>query len=142
MSLKDLKPLEAEVKTSGGSFSVRGLSLEDIASLVTRHRAAAEAMFQQFSGQPDQALNDARAIGVGLLQVAPAAVAEIIAIASGDADEEGVAIAKRLPIDVQLAALEKIGEMTFATEGGLKNALSAVVRMLSNSTEALKSLRA
>ena len=80
-------------------------------------------------------------VGQKALAAAPEIVAELIALASGDGDEESVAIAARLPVPTQLDAIEKIAKLTFITEGGLPKLLETIVRLAQGTTGAMTELQ-
>lgn len=138
MSFKDLRLPEETIVTSGGSFTVRGLSLPDVAQLVRHHRSVVEKLF-------DNVKSEGTDLGVAqlaahLLNGAPEFAAEVVALGAGEGDDESVQKARRLPFTVQLAALEKIGACTFAMEGGIRNFLETVIRMAESASAVMEVL--
>lgn len=130
-----------EIKFSGGAFAVRGLSLNDITLLVMKHKPALDGLYAQYAANGGNAEATAREIGGHVLHAAPQLVADIIALAADEATPEGVQAASKLPVDVQLNAIEAIVRMTVATEGGLKNLVAVVVRLAQQATGAVHELR-
>lgn len=136
MSFLDLKFAEAEVETSGGKFAVRGLSLHDVSAIVSEHGTAARKVFDRaMAGQISK--EDTASIGKILFEEAPELVIALIAVAAGHNSPEGLAQAKKLNLSEQIAALEKIAELTFATEGSGKKVIAAAIRCLQAITAAL-----
>jgi hypothetical protein len=127
MSLSNYKFAEASVT---GGLTVRGLSFFDIAPLVGQFGPELTAVYENVSGN-DVNLN---ALIGDLVGKAPPLVGAIIA--SGCGEPEQTETAMRLPIAIQIEALQKIGELTFATEGGAKKVFTMVIGML-NGTSAL-----
>jgi hypothetical protein len=140
VALKTLTVATAKIETSGGDFTVRGLSLSDVMLLVSKDRAAIAALFHKFlqSGN-DAALEDVTKLGSALIESAPDLAAEIIAIAADEPDQ--VDVAKRLSFPAQISALEKIGELTFAAEGGPKKVVETVIRVVMGATDLLGDLQ-
>lgn len=108
---------------------VRGLNLPDISALVDAHTATVSNLFDKFTGRdPDSFSNlDAAVLARELITKFPAVCAHVVALAA-DATDELEMVAK-LPVDVQIAALEKIANRTFVLQGGLGNFLETVLRM-------------
>ena len=138
MSLKDLTLQfpEETIEFAGGSFAVRGLGLSDIVLLVSFHREKLTELFSQYAGNG----GDGKTIGaemglpmgLAFIQIAPTLAAHIIAHAEVREPGEPPAfeVSMRLPVDVQMEALEKILKLTFQTEGGPKKVLETVIRAL------------
>lgn len=140
MGLKALKLPEATVEFPGGAFAVRGLCLNDISWLVQRHGGKLNALFTQFqSDNGELTAEGVASFALPLLQAAPDIAAELIACASGDAEDS--AIAATLPFPVQLDALEKLAGLTFNAEGGPKKLVETVVRMAQGTTGLLAELK-
>lgn len=139
MGLKHIKLPSADVEFSGGKFTVRGLSLDDIAYLVGRYKDVFGQLFDQFQAQGELDSTDSVLAFVGpLIQTAPALASEVIACGAGDANDWEVA--RGLPFPVQVEALEHVINLTFAAEGGPKKVLEAVVRLAQGTTALLETL--
>lgn len=130
MSLKDLVLPSEKVDLPGGaSFDVYGVNLEAIILALPGRSDQFEALFQHFAkSEGDVTEMEMGAIGIELFQVFPDIAAVIIAAATGDSGPEAVAVAGKLPISVQLSALQKIARLTFDTEGSLKNSVEIVIQ--------------
>lgn len=143
MGLKDFKISEETIKTSGGEFAVRGLSLTDILTLSGKYYPVMEQLFEQFTADTssEKTATVKKEMAASLISGAPNAVAEVIALAAGDGDDaEAVDAAKKLPFTVQIEALQKIGALTFKSEEDLGNAVAAVISMLQGSGKAIAQL--
>jgi hypothetical protein len=144
MALHDLAlqfPKET-VLCAGGSFDVRGLSLSDITVLVGFHKERLTELFDQFAIKdanglkqlsPDASLD----FGATALTAAPLLVAHVIAMAEErpHGQDPAISVALKLPVDVQIDAIEKILKLTFSTEGGPKKVLETVVRAVVGTTK-------
>lgn len=138
MSL-DFTPTGEVVTFPGGQMTVRGLSLADIATLVRSHADLMSDMFSKVAQDPENALSVAAVIGARLLDEAPALAVHAIALAADSADRiEDVA---RIPFPAQIAALETIARLTFATENDLKKVIETVIRTAQGMTGALQNLQ-
>lgn len=140
MGLKHLKLPSAEIKFTGGKFSVRGLSLDDIGYLVSHNKEKLSSLFDKFQEQQgDLDSTDSVTQFIGpLVETAPVLVAQVIACGAGDAEDWEVA--RSLPVPVQVEALEHIITLTFSAEGGPKKVMEAVIRMAQGTTALLDSL--
>lgn len=100
MSLRDLVDRKTEVAHEGHSFSVRGLSLEDMVVLLENH---SDALARVFAGDNGTDFGE-------LIKEFPLFIAACIAYA---ADEpELIEQVRRLPVGVQLRAIEAIWELS------------------------------
>lgn len=140
MGLKHIKLPSAEIEFTGGKFAVRGLSLNDIAFLVTRNKDKMSQLFEQFQKQGDMTQDSVLSMVAPLIETAPILAAEMIACGAGDADDWE--LAAKLPFPVQVEALEQIIGFTFSTEGGPKKVLEAVIRLAQGTTALLNDLTA
>lgn len=112
-------------------FSVRGLSLPDILSLVAVYRDDATIIFDKFAETQEVSMD----IVFEVIAMAPQLVALLINLAA-DGDEDTMAMARTLPVQVQADALEAIATLTFDAEGGPKKLIETVVRMMGGLTQA------
>lgn len=131
MGLQNYTPERHEFVLKGGAFSVRGLSLEDVSRLINHHLPDLEALFDLFAGNKITNVSEEqfRTIVVGVVQQAPGFAANVIALASDEPDSAKQAA--KLPFPVQVDALMKIGDMTFADVGGLGKGLESIAALLS-----------
>lgn len=139
MSLKNLNFASETIKTSGGEFTVRGLSLADITVLVRKHAQAMSEFFDKMKDGESLDLDNTAMLGGALAEAAPELAAEVIALASGEPD--AIEEARRLTFPTQVDALEKIANLTFDSEGGVKKVVEAVIRAMTGATGLLSSLR-
>jgi len=141
MSLKDIKLPEAVIEFPGGDFAVRGLGFDDVSFLVQKHGQKLEPIFKDFTQTSgDLTVESIAAFALPLLKAVPEIVAEMIACASGDKDDVG--IARSLPFPTQLEALQRIVELTFSVSGGPKKLVETVISMAQGTTGLLESLKA
>lgn len=122
--LSDFEPDRQEIKLpKGGTFLVRGLGVDDLAILVRDYLGDMDkilALYEDSARSPLSSVATAQFV-LKLTREAPAAVAQIIAIAADEPSE--VDRARRLPLPVQVLALQHIGRLTFEEAGGLKKFL-------------------
>ena len=138
--LSELQIPTSQVETPGGSFAVRGLSLEDIVNLYNEHTEQAGSLFDQFNkwaaadGDDLPPLDQFIAL---LISQAPILVARVIAKAADEDTPEGLHMARRLAPIEQADALEKIGKLTFRSEEDVKKMLALAIRHAKNLVKAL-----
>lgn len=134
MGLADYKPETRVISLKGGSFDVKGLSLEDFAKLVNHHLTDLEALFDlgssALSGKTDLSEDDIIKLAVSFVEQAPGFAANLIALAAGDTSEAGMTAAASLPFPVQVKTLVDIAEITFDEVGGIKKAMESVAGLL------------
>ena len=128
MALGDYKVPSHEFNLKGGSFIVKGLSLEDVTSLVQHHLPDLEALYDLFTKSADVMSEDFRPLVVSLVTQAPGFAANVIALAAGEPDKAKAAAT--LPFPVQVDVLLKVGDLTFLEVGGVKKALESIVPLL------------
>ncbi|AGH31468.1 hypothetical protein LOKG_00032 [Loktanella phage pCB2051-A] len=124
-------PTKAIKVSPTAEFSVRGLSLPDILSLVAVYREDAVILFDKFAEKEDVDMN----MVFEVIALAPQLVALLINLAA-DGDESTMETARALSVSVQADALEAIASLTFDAEGGPKKLIETVVRMMGGLTEA------
>lgn len=149
MGLKHITFAESVVEFPGGDITVRGLNLADILTIIQNHRAPLDALFKAIGekaklpkGTPGSEF-ELDELGIQLMPLisqAPDAAAQIIACAADEPGPDGLRIAKRLPLPVQVDALEKILALTFQTIGGPKKLLETVIRLAQGANGLLSDL--
>lgn len=140
MGLLDITFPTAQVETPGGSFAVRGLSLEDMVILMNAHQAEVGTLFDQFRDWAMTEGDDKPPVGQFVAIVAsqaPALIGRIIAMAADADSPKGIEHARKLPPSDQAQALEKIGHLTFRTEEELQKMIGLAIRGLNQLTKAL-----
>lgn len=144
MSLKKLKFAKTTLQTPMGEITLRGLNLPDVRALIASHPVETQMLYNRASQMAEQLkdkspeqlmsmdMTEIDFVGVlgAVVQSAPVMVAHMIALASGDDDVEGISIAERLPLDIQLECLTAIGGLTFVMEGGARNFIGKVMQLL------------
>lgn len=128
MGLRDLKLPSDSVKIPGNEpLVLRGLGLADCSAIMQRHGGVLEKVYlQEFSEKiADDDLRSASNMAKTLLEMAPLAVAHIIACSAGDPEAEDVAA--KLPVGVQIEAFTKIMALTFESEEAAKKLLETVI---------------
>lgn len=137
MALTDFVLPTEEVSFPGGSFAVRGLSLEDITVLLTTHGPVMEQFFKKYSGSPEE--SSPMEIGMSLVAQAPTVAAQIIALAADEPEKADVI--RKMNLAVQQKALEKIAKLTFDASGGPGKFVEAVIRLVQGTTNLMGSLQ-
>ncbi len=146
MSLTAFEPKTEMVELpGGGSFAVRGLSLEDFTVLLRAHyepistlfdryvaESAAEAVDQKETGGV-MGLGDVRGVVLEALEHAPGLIGDVIARAAEET--ENPHRARLLPMGVQIDAIEKVIRLTLEAEGGLEKLVETVSRLAGSLTE-------
>lgn len=132
------------IKFEGGEITVRGLTVPDITQLVQVHQDSAVAIYAKFTGKDAEQLSEqtVESVALELLGKFPAAIAHLLYLCDAEREPSiNVEAYASLPVDVQVVALEKIAELTFAMQGGLKNFVETVVRIAANAGGLSKELR-
>lgn len=126
MALTDIFTPEHKVEAgSGQSFTVRGLCFDDIVVIMQRDPAGLAVLLGEISaGAVPEVLVEAHFPEI--MAKVPGLPAQIIACASDDTSEAAVAIARRLPLPVQIDALLNIIRLTFEPVGGIKKFVAQV----------------
>jgi|GEM_PF-2254497 len=135
MALSDFVPARRPIVVNGEAlFSVEGISLETLATLVSTHLPDLEAVFDilvrgETADEPFVA--HLQRVSQGIALQAPGLAANIIAIASTEELTPAlVANAKRLPFPVQVDAMMQIGALTFDEAGGVKKSVESLMILL------------
>lgn len=140
MDLKDLVIPSETVQIPNGTPGefveqpVWGLDPSHIAWLLQEQRDALEHFYAKAAAN-ELAFDDYSVIATALVKQAPVLLGSIIACGCRQPDKAVAETITRLPFPVQLDALEKIGRLTFAAEGGAKKFLETVVTMMAGITE-------
>lgn len=143
MSLKNFVVPKVSVEVPGTDFTldVRGLSLNDMTTLVNGHRDMMVKLFARFVANKGADLDDSDMgdIAGELLSEAPVLVAHAIALSAGLADERDEVA--NLSFAVQIEAIERIFELTFGREGGTKKFVETVIRLSQGLASQVQKLR-
>lgn len=143
MGLKDYAPATQTIQLPGDdTFVVRGLALQDITVLLRSHYDTAARLFDKYVGEAAQTAADAavpeakfgpgnmKAVILDALQAAPSMLSDVIAVAA-DEPELGPQVA-RLPLGVQVEAIEAIIRLTLEAEGGMEKLIETVEKLTSS----------
>ena len=122
----------AQVVDGDIDVTVYGLSLNSIVQLLVVNRPAVEGLFEQFNGRDTDSIGDGEiaTAAMSMIESAPSMVAHLIGLAARADMERDYDDILGLPVGVQIALLEKIGELTFAAGGGPKKMLALALKML------------
>jgi hypothetical protein len=133
MGLKNLVIASETVEIPGNDpLVVRGLGLDSIIFLVRHHEDVVRDLFMKAqAGQLDGSSVESV---VGMLADRAGPLAWMI-IACGCGEPEEWQMAKALPLDVQIEAIDKIVRLTFAGENALEKMLETVARMMSGAAD-------
>lgn len=145
--LRDYVIATREVEGSGGSFTVRGLNTRDIAVVLQTHGPAIAKTFGDVIAQVKAGKKTTfttedtkEAIRQIIPQVPEVAVA-LIAMAADDYTNEGIEVAGRLPMGVQIIALQQVFEVTFESEAELKKLGELLLTSIAQMTGSLKKMQ-
>ena len=146
MGLKGFNPASAEIAIpNGGTLTVRGLALEDLAVLVRKFYDPLNTLFDKYIGeasafQVDQkftkgelGLGDFKGIVLDALEKAPALITEALALATDDF--ENVALYRLLPVGTRIEAIERVVTLTLEAEGGLEKLMETVSKVTTRVTD-------
>lgn len=130
MSLADFQPERETVEFKGGSLSVRGLSLDDVTTLLRHHLDDLDAILEMYARDVDPNFASAATAqyAIKLVREAPGLVANIIALANDQPDYADNA--RRLPLPVQIELLKAIGRLTFEEVGGAKKFFESLATLM------------
>lgn len=138
MSIADYKPETAEVKFKGGSLTVRGLALDDLAVLMGTHLSDLDVLVGMFQREvkAELAVPVMAQYAITLVKEAPGLVANLIALACDDGDN--VDPYRKLSMPKQLECVEKIANLTFEEAGGPKKFFESLMRLIRGVTPPAK----
>lgn len=131
MSLSDYTPERQPIKLPReGSFSVRGLSVEDVSALLRAHMPHVDQMFQLYAAQTKDifATGAAEKLVLTVVKDFPQISAALISLASDEPDTE--AQARKLPFPTQIEAISAIGRLTFEEVGGPKKFFASLSALM------------
>lgn len=144
MALSDYQPSRADVVVKGGSFKVRGLSLDDITAVMGDHLNDLNHLINLYHSDIDPKIHlvEGGTFILNLIKDAPTLVSQIIAITSDESKpvDELAAIARKLPLPVQIDALKKIVHLTFEEYGGVKKFAESLQAMAEQVMPAMSQL--
>ena len=142
-------PKTETVEIPGGSFTVRGLALEDFSILLREHYPAMQGLFEQYVQEAaldkvdtdvtggSMGLADMNAVVLDTLRLAPALIGDTIALASDEFDLRHTA--RLLPVGVQIDAIGKVVTLTLEAEGGMEKLAETITQLVTGLTTAVAS---
>ncbi|RVT75681.1 hypothetical protein EM858_14640 [Agrobacterium sp. CNPSo 2736] len=125
------------VKVGEQSFEVQGLALAHITRIIREHRSVCAELYTKAIG--GELTGSVEEIALGMADDFAPLAAMVIACGSGN--PKAADKASRLPLSVQVDALEKIINLTLVAEGGLEKLMEIVVRAMAGAAS-LTSLKA
>lgn len=111
------------------SLVVRGFSLPDLMLVIHRHKEMVEELFGRVANGDLRTDTVEQTLMAVIGEFSPV-VGQIIASASGEPDEWETAM--RLPLGVQVDALDKIITLTFEANGGVEKFMGIIAKALGN----------
>jgi hypothetical protein len=141
MKLRDVVIPITVIETSGGMFSVRGISLEDIQVVAADHGPSMLILYNKVTAGEDVTKQEIQTIIKDLLPQFSTLFGAIIAAASDDYCEKTVEVARKLPFHKQAEALEAIFRLTFSSEAELGKFMESIIRMMSGARGLLDQMR-
>jgi len=114
--LKDITVPSETITIADTTFTVQGLTLADLTDLLQSHQEAITALF-----------NGERTLGT-VLEESPQLAASMVARAAGEPDAADTVA--RLPVGVQLTALEHVWDLTVPDEEALGKVVSRVANVV------------
>ena len=131
MPIDDYRPLTAEVglNSKGGSLTVRGLALDDVAVLMRSHLVDLDKLIDIYQNKVGDAATVAvfTQYAVTLAKEAPGLMANIIALGCDDGDN--VPKYRKLSLPITVRAVEQIVNLTFEEAGGPKKFVESLIEI-------------
>jgi hypothetical protein len=136
MPLSAYRSKRETVDFPGGSFEVRGISLPDVALLISLHEYAinqiveiVQSKAEMFGSENETMVREAvTELVSSLIRESPILVANLIAICADEEDQMDAA--GKLPITVQIDALTKISSLSFKDMASLKKLADDVMKLI------------
>lgn len=137
MAIKDYIAKRGTVTYPGGEFSVGPVTPSTIVALVQGRVPEVKRMFDDLKakGLTDPESLDMTQIAIAVMGMSPDFLAEFIAQAANEPGTGSTVLT--FPIGVQIDALDKILDLTFEAEGGVKKFGEALVRLIQKGQSAL-----
>ncbi len=114
MSLRDLVDRKTTIEHGDSGFEIRGLSLEDVVLLMENHKDALVSIFAAPTGTDFEEL----------IKQFPSFISAAISYAAGEYEDTD--LVRRLPVGVQLRAIQEVWELSsldVETVGKLANSV-------------------
>lgn len=124
-----------EIHLGGTSFSVSGVSFNGVSQLLSTHFDDLDALIKLVKNASEGKLDnieqgDIEQVALATIADAPGFVANLIAVAAGEATESAVRAAASIPAPKQVEILMEVVKLTFEEVGGVKKGMGAIMRLL------------
>jgi hypothetical protein len=146
--LTAFNPETETVQFPGGSFTVRGLALDDFSVLLREHYPVMQSLFEEYVREAALnkvdsdvtggllGLSDMKSVVLETLRMAPALIGDTIALASDEYDTHRHT-ARLLPTGIQIEAVGKVVSLTLKAEGGLEKMVETITQLVATLTTAM-----
>lgn len=123
---------------------VHGLSLNSIIGLINVNRKEMDGLFMAFADRDVDSISESEVtdMGMSMIDQAPQFVAQIIAEASDaykghdpEKDESPLDLIMGMPLGIQMALLQKIGELTFTGGAAPKKMLTLALKAVQSGSQ-------
>ena len=142
MALSDLVFPTATVEVGNGqSLTVNAICFDDLVWLIQKDQAGIEGLVARIAGGETPEAVAAENL-VELMQSFPKLAAGVIAVACGEVTDGALENARRLPLPVQIVALQEIARLTFEPFGGVKKFAAQTLGALATEGIALPQISA
>ena len=140
MPLKNVQIARETIKIADEPVSVRGVNLTDLMIIVNLYGPQAMMAFTKVQQEDNLTNSSIRSLIAAVATEFPEMMAAIIAMAADEYDEEGITVAKGLPINAQVQLLEVIFSLTFPNEGDIKKLIESLTKVMVEASGALTSM--
>jgi hypothetical protein len=131
MSLSDYKPPKRKIEFDGGSFEVRAISLPDVAMLIDLHERTIAAIVTKIRERQNLDFDSAEIMVNTIMEVvreSPMLAANIISLCADEQDQMQTVL--KLPLPVQIDALQQIANVTFTDLASVKKFIADAMRLV------------
>jgi hypothetical protein len=136
-------PKTINIDYAGVTATLRGLSPEDVARLLSPYGAQLASVVAPFIERKpgDISFENAAlsALAMKVMAIVPSLAAEIIAVAADEPD--GIEAIKNIPVGAQLMLLSTVVQLTFGPDGGAKAIASFCSELGKSAGDATRLLR-
>lgn len=136
-----LIPYETVEVAPGMGFTVRGLNLADLFAVMREHTPTLVKLFAEFQSKHTPGRQFTEDMVRGMLQETVMEAPGLVFILIASASDEPALVDKvsKLPLRVQLEALEKVIMLSIKTDGELKKLQEVILRVIGGVTSAIQS---
>lgn len=143
MKLSRIPILTESVPVSEGvELEVRGVNLSDVVTLMHKHAPMMMIVYNKLRQNDGEVDSEELKKVIGEIAFEfPDLLAAVIALAANDYSEMGVAVARQLPLEVQVSALDAIFRMSFNSESSLEKLMLLAVKAMQGVRRAVETVR-